>query len=164
MLSSFHSANTVTGALSTDSFIWDNDHDDIDDSFIGRHKRPEPNWEALRSKYKVTLIDFGFARALTPDDVIKPSAKSTREDSELASYHRIHDESAYKESKDGSTDELGSSQRSTKNRSLRKRISQGILDSSFHRLSKRSNNSHMDELSRSATHKMKRTMSALGNL
>lgn len=149
----------VSCALSSDKFIWDNDHNKDEDC-----QRPKPNWKALRSKYKVTLIDFGFARALTPDDVIKPSAATTREDSELASYHRIYDESAYKETKDGNTDELGTSQRSTKNTSLRKRISQGILDSSFHRLLNRSNNGHSDELSRSATHKMKRTMSALGNL
>lgn len=154
----------VTGALSSDNFIWDNEHDNDDDPLIGRCRHPEPNWEAMRSKYKVTLIDFGFARALTPDDVIKPSAETTREDSELASYHRIYNKSDYKETNGDSTDELGSSQRSTKNNTLRKRITQGILDSSLHRLLNRSNNSHRDDLSRSVTHKMKRTMSALGNL
>lgn len=70
----------VTGALSSDAFIWDNEEDKDDESLIdGRRHRTEPNWEALRSKYKVTLIDFGFARALTPDDVSKPSRETVRE-------------------------------------------------------------------------------------
>ena len=126
-------------------------------------RHPEQNWKALRSKYKVTLIDFGFARALTPDDVTKPNPKTSRQDLELASYHRIYNEKDYKEIKDVSTDELGSSRRSTKKSSLRKRISQGIVDSSVHRLMSISNNSQRDDLTKSISHKMIRTMSALGN-
>jgi hypothetical protein len=162
----------VTGALSSDDFIWDNEKDsDNDESFIGdnnnnnnnNNNRPDPNWEALRSKYKVTLIDFGFGRALTPNDVAKPSREVSRRDSELASYHRISLDSSYAERRGSVSDELGSSQRSTRSSRIRRRISKGILDSSVHRLLNRSNNSRKDELTKSISHKMKRTMSALGN-
>lgn len=154
----------VTGALSSDAFIWDNEEGD--DSQIVGHRRSEPNWEALRSKYKVTLIDFGFARALTPDDVAKPSRDSIRRDSELASYHRISYDSSYKETNGGSRDDLGTSGRSARSGSLRRRISRGILDSSIHRMlgmSNHSGGSKSDELSKSASHRVRRTMSALGN-
>lgn len=155
----------VARAFSTDSFIWDNDHGDGEDSLIDREReRPEPNWEALRSKYKVTLIDFGFSRALSPSDVAKPSVEFTLEDSELASYHRLQKDSYYKDTNgDFSGDELGTSQRSTKKSSIRRRISRGILDSSVHRLLSRRNPNNSDEISKSVTHKIKRTMSALGN-
>jgi len=160
--------DAVTGALSSDDFIWDNEKDsDDDESFIGDNNnnniRPDPNWEALRSKYKVTLIDFGFGRALTPNDVAKPSREVSRRDSELASYHRISLNSTYAERRGSVSDELGSSQRSTRSSRIRRRISKGILDSSVHRLLNRSNNSPKDELTKSISHKMKRTMSALGN-
>lgn len=151
----------MSGALSSDDYIWDNEKDD--DSVIDVDQNPEPNWEALRSKYKVTLIDFGFARALTPNDVTKPSRDTVRKDSELASYHRISYDASYKDKKGGGSDELGSSRRSTRSGSLKKRISQGIIDSSIHRMLNRSTHSRGDELGKSASHRMKRTMSALGN-
>jgi len=162
----------VAGALSSDDFVWDNEKDTEDKlSDIGidggrRHNHPAPNWEALRSKYKVTLIDFGFARALTPNDISKPSIETKRTDSELASYHRISNDRAYKGGVEN--DELGSSHHSTKSSHLRNRILKGVLDSSFHRLVNRSNHKNTpttrDELSNSLSHKLKRTMSALGNL
>lgn len=155
----------VTGALSSDDFIWDNEKDsDDDESLIGNdNNRPDPNWAALRSKYKVTLIDFGFGRALTPNDVATPSHEVSRKDSELASYHRMTLDSSYSERRGSVNDELGSSERSTRSSRIRRRISKGILDSSIHRLINRRNNSQTDELAKSISHKMKRTMSALGN-
>ena len=162
-LSSTEHNDAVTGALSSDAFIWDNEEDKDDDSSLGgRRHRTEPNWKALRSKYKVTLIDFGFARALTPDDVSKPSRETVRRDSDLASYHRISVDSVYRDT-NGDNDELGSSRRSTSSRGLRRRISRGVLDSSVHRMLNSSRGSKGDELSRSITHRTKRTMSALGN-
>lgn len=140
---------TSTGALSSDAFVWDNENDTEDESSIiggvgGQHPGhghgPAPNWEALRSKYKVTLIDFGFARALTPNDVSKPSIETKRNDSELASYHRISNDRAYKDSKGKGTgtgndknDDLGASEHSTRS-------------------------------TRSLSHNMKRAMSTLGNI
>lgn len=152
----------VTGAMSSDDSIWDNE-EDADEVSLVPNQRPQPNWEALRSKYKVTLIDFGFARALTPNDVSTPSIKISLEDSQLASYHRIQTDDSYMDSIGGIGDDLGSSQRFTSNRSLRKRISEGVLDSSFHRLLSSSSGSDKRELNKSISHRMKRTMSALGN-
>ncbi len=154
--------DAVTGALSSDNFIWDNENYE-DESLIGSNQRSQPDWVALRQKYKVTLIDFGFARALTPNDVAKPSRETVRRDSELASYHRISQAATYKDKKKGGNDELGSSRRSTRSGNLKRRISQGVIDSSIHRLLNVSNHSKGDELSRSASHRIKRTMSALGN-
>ena len=151
----------MAGAISSDDSIWDNEKDD--DSVIDVHQRPEPNWEALGSKYKVTLIDFGFARALNNDDVAKPSRERVRRDSELASYHRISYDASYKDNKGGGGNDLGSSRHSTRSGNLKRRISQGIIDSSIHRMLNRSTSSRGDELARSASHRMKRTMSALGN-
>jgi len=152
----------VTGAVSSDDSIWDNPEEKSDDSVIGGQQVSTPNWEALRSKYKVTLIDFGFARALTPDDVAKPSHETRRQDSILASYHRMSTE-LYKGGNDDSSHDLGSSQRSAGSGKFRKRISQGIMDSSIHRMFNSSRHSNKDELSSSVSHRIKRTMSALGN-
>mmetsp|Transcript_11499 Transcript_11499/g.33097 ORF Transcript_11499/g.33097 Transcript_11499/m.33097 type:complete len:562 (-) Transcript_11499:491-2176(-) len=140
----------VTGAMSSDDFIWDN-NDEI------------PNWAALKAKYKVTLVDFGFARALTPGDVASPSDETVRRDSERASYHKL-----LKVETNDRGDVLGSSNRSNRSSgtsiSFRKRVSMA-LDGSRHSLLDWSGRSS-DELSssnRSATHKIKRTMSTLGN-
>ena len=152
----------VTGALSSDASIWDNPEDMDDASQIG--KRSEPNWEALRSKYKVTLIDFGFARALTPDDIKKPKRESIREDLALASYHRIALESSYRDTTGDGSDELGSSRRSTNSGKLRRRISTGLIDSSIHRMLGMSTHSgKSDDLAKSTSHRVRRTMSAVGN-
>jgi serine/threonine protein kinase len=45
----------------------------------------EADWGKLVKKWKVTLIDFGFARALTPEDTQQPSLDVRRENL-LASY------------------------------------------------------------------------------
>lgn len=150
----------MTGALSSDASIWDNPEDMDDASQID--KPSEPNWEALRSKYKVTLIDFGFARALTPDDIKNPTSESIREDLALSSYHRIAYESSYRDTAGVGSDELGSSLRSTRSGRLRRSINQGLVDSSLHRMlgmSTRSGKS--DDLGTS--HRVRRTMSAVGN-
>lgn len=153
---------SVTGALSSDASIWDNPEDMDDASEIG--KPSEPNWEALRSKYKVTLIDFGFARALTPDDVKKPTGESIREDLALASYHRIAVDGSYRDIKGGGSEELGSSHRSTSSGRLRRRINKGLVDSSVHRMLGMSTHSgKSEELSKSTSHRVRRTMSAVGN-
>ena len=68
----------VTGASSEQDDIWDNTTEDSSSLSI---------WEDLRTKWHVTLIDFGFARALTPEDVTKPSSHFTKENLN-ASYHK----------------------------------------------------------------------------
>ena len=55
------------GALSKDDEIWDN----ID-------TEAESNWGELRKKWKCTLVDFGFARALMPDDCSKQLRSENR--------------------------------------------------------------------------------------
>jgi len=66
----------VTGASSKDDSIWDNLQD----------QSTEPVWPQLLQKWHVTLIDFGFARALTEDDVKRPTLKMRRENVN-ASFH-----------------------------------------------------------------------------
>ena len=47
----------ITGAAIHQDEIWDDDKNEND-----------PQWKILLEKWHVTLIDFGFARALTPED------------------------------------------------------------------------------------------------
>lgn len=54
----------VTGASASQNEIWVDSEDDKADKSWGE-------WKELCKKWKVTLIDFGFARALTPEDVEK---------------------------------------------------------------------------------------------
>ena len=68
----------VTGASSKDNGVWD----DWDNADIEKN----PNWVELKKRWFVTLIDFGFARALTPEDVAKPSVQLKRENLD-ASFH-----------------------------------------------------------------------------
>jgi len=57
----------VTGAsLSGQDDIWD----DLDAS-------TEPNWALLLARWHVTLIDFGFARALSPSDMSTQVSKAS---------------------------------------------------------------------------------------
>ena len=58
----------VTGAALEQDEIWD-------DNNTG-----DRDWTALRQKWHVTLIDFGFARALTPDDMKKKPPKGDPRD------------------------------------------------------------------------------------
>ena len=68
----------VTGASSKDNGVWDD--------WENRDLEKDPNWTALKKRWHVTLIDFGFARALTPEDVAKPSIQLKRENMD-ASFH-----------------------------------------------------------------------------
>jgi serine/threonine protein kinase len=65
----------VTGASSKQDEVWDNEIPENGSS----------SFEDLRKKWHVTLIDFGFARALTPEDVANPSDQIRKENQE-ASY------------------------------------------------------------------------------
>lgn len=57
----------VTGAAMEQDEIWDNN--------VGINTVREPDWPALHKKWHVVLLDFGFARALTPDDMKKKMPK-----------------------------------------------------------------------------------------
>lgn len=152
----------VTGALSTDNFIWDNEdeYNPTADPVL----QPQ-DWVRLRAKYKVTVIDFGFARALTPSNVAKPSEEATRKDTVRASYHNIL--SAVGDNNGNGYDELGSSQRSIgSSSSFRKSfISRGklALEGGLGFLDRSNRSDELNSSNRSVTHKLKRTMSTLGN-
>ncbi len=76
----------VTGAASTQPEVWDNPSDyDSDEDNPLTNNYPE-DWSVWMKKWHVTLIDFGFARALTPSDVHQPSLEIQRENMD-ASYH-----------------------------------------------------------------------------
>ena len=182
----------VSGAISNDDTIWDNpnnnannsnnnnnnnddnnnDNDELDEqchhhssySSSGGTTTTTTKYRELLLKWKVTIIDFGFARALTPNDVEKPSQENRLKHSKNASYHDIYNINSSNssnnnnnKSKNYNDDELSSSS----SKRLRQRISRGILnvlDVSFHR-----DSNDLSSSQRSATHKIKRTMSTLGN-
>eukprot|EP00980_Cylindrotheca_fusiformis_P016452 scaffold4902_cov115-Cylindrotheca_fusiformis.AAC.13 len=74
-------------AVSKDDSVWDNVLEDEEAATAaGEKKTTEEYWEQMRNKWKMTLIDFGFARALTPEDVQNPSLEVKRENLN-ASYH-----------------------------------------------------------------------------
>jgi serine/threonine protein kinase len=180
----------VSGAISNDDTIWDNnpnniannsnnnnnnddnnnDNDELDEKCHHHHSSYSSSggtttstakYRELLLKWKVTIIDFGFARALTPNDVEKPSQENRLKHSKNASYHDIYNINSSSNNNNNKsnnyTDELSSSS----SRRLRQRISRGILnvlDVSFHR-----DINDLSSSQRSATHKIKRTMSTLGN-
>jgi serine/threonine protein kinase len=127
----------VTGAASSQAEIWDNPEDyDTDDE---NAPTGLVDWAALRQKWHVTVVDFGFARALTPEDVTQPSAQYQRENMD-ASFH-----STKFNNLDGS---------SSLNGSNASRRSLNMSGSGRKSLVRRSN---------SISNKMHRTMSALGS-
>ncbi len=134
----------VTGAQSSNDSIWDND--DTETVSDRDCKSPE-EWKRLCLKYRVKIIDFGFARALTPGDMEDgPSTKSERHPKKKdAGYENIHQ------------DELDRSQRKKKysGNIFGSRHSTGsfCLDGSLHSVASVA----------SVSHKMKRVMSTLGN-
>jgi serine/threonine protein kinase len=69
----------ITGATKDQGEIWDDDPNDT----------KNPDWETLLKKWHVTLVDFGFARALTPADMKKKlppqTASKANMDSSLCS-------------------------------------------------------------------------------
>jgi serine/threonine protein kinase len=135
----------VTGASSKDSSIWDEVENPAESS----------SWEELRTKWHVTMIDFGFARALTPDDVTKPNLDLQNENRD-ASYHVNNLDASLngsgRSSRHGSNldDSSGSLRRHSMNESSRSR---------GRRIQGRDGN----ELTQSISRKFKRSMSALGN-
>jgi serine/threonine protein kinase len=128
----------VTGATSQDDSVWDNLHipSDDDDNAV------TVDWNALRTKWHVTLIDFGFARALTPQDVARPSLQIRRENLD-ASFHANHINIALDKS-------LGQSSSSSKRRLSITRRSSSLNDSD-------------DPLRQSISRRFVRKMSAVGN-
>lgn len=127
----------VTGASSADRSVWENNAEDTN---------REPPWKTLLKKWHVTLIDFGFARALTPQDVVKPSIELKKENLRSSFHH------------------LDSSTARSMNKSLSKRSSSKNLDtSSKSSNSKSSVGRSRASLNRSISHRFHRTMSSLGN-
>ncbi|KAG7347449.1 protein kinase GAF family protein [Nitzschia inconspicua] len=131
----------VTGALSKDDDIWDN-------PVAGNGEDPseqEPDWEDLLKRWKVTLVDFGFARPLTPDDVKKPTLEIRRENLR-ASFH-VQSMEVDQSIRKGNLDESdgASTSRSRSGRKIRRKLSRD------------------DPGNESFSHLFKRRMSALGN-
>jgi serine/threonine protein kinase len=115
----------VAGASSKDSGVWDEGENPA-----------EPCWDDLRKRWHVTLIDFGFARALTPGDVAKPSL-SLKRDNLDASYHATN------------LSKFGASRRD--------------LDRSGHSLDRSNSSFGGENLDRSISRRLVKRMSALGN-
>jgi serine/threonine protein kinase len=134
----------VTGASAKDDTIWNEAADPAATSF-----------EDLCKKWSVVLIDFGFARALTPDDVVKPSLEIKRENLD-ASYHVNKRTEAIK------SENLGGS-----SRSRARPMGGSIHGKSIRNILKRDTTltpkGDDGELNRSISRKMMRQMSALGN-
>jgi hypothetical protein len=143
----------VTGALSKDDEIWDNvtpttNPAEVGDDLSLKHfDKGDVNWEELCKKWKVTLVDFGFARALQPGDVKKPSLEIRRENLDASFHHIKHGlEKNGGRTLDGSQrshSSLGNSSRGRRRFLLRK--------------------SSDDFLNVSRSHLLGRRMSALGN-
>jgi serine/threonine protein kinase len=139
----------VTGALSKDDDIWDNPGDGTEGGEDHVSQEEDPKWEELLKRWKVTLVDFGFARPLTPDDVKKPSLEMRRENLR-ASFH-------------AQSCDIDQSARSKLDRSQRSDQGSGSISHSksgrrSHRLMSRD-----DPANSSFSHRFKRQMSALGN-
>ena len=131
----------VTGASSKDSAIWE-----------GIENPAESSWEELRRKWHVIMIDFGFARALTPDDVTKPSLDLKKENLD-ASYHMNNLDVSLNAS--GRSSRRGSNLDDT-SRSLRRSLS-GSSKTRWRSMQGKD----VDELS--ISRRFTRRMSALGN-
>jgi serine/threonine protein kinase len=128
----------VSGALSKDDEIWDNP---AEEGSGLRDAGGEPDWGELLSRWKVTLVDFGFARPLTPSDVKKPTLELRRENLR-ASFHA--------QSIDLSGRGNSAVDGSNHSRSRSRRGSRAYLGRD-------------DPLNQSFSHRLKRSMSALGN-
>jgi len=60
----------VTGADMKDDAVYDDDEEAMAAATAEDDSPPESDyWQKLVKKWHVTLVDFGFARALTPDDM-----------------------------------------------------------------------------------------------
>lgn len=122
----------MTGAVSSDASIWDND-DDGKTAFNRDDSKSPEEWKQLCYKYRAKIIDFGFARALTPGDV------------EDTSGHPSNKNAAYTDVQDK---QINDSQKKKKGKNGTD--SSPNLDMSAHSVA-------------SVSHKMKRVMSTLGN-
>lgn len=142
----------VTGALSSDSFLWDNE--DGDDDNRDDEKSPE-EWKRLCFKYKATIIDFGFARALTPADMEGGATHETMMKSMRDMKPGYYDR--FVEDRDkGDRPKRKSNGGGGGGAAIRKIFSSGSSNSMC----------ELDESIRSiesVSHKMKRVMSTLGN-
>jgi hypothetical protein len=151
---------TVTGAFSSDASIWDNEDDE--NPFKCQDEKSPEVWKELCLRYKATIIDFGFARALTPvdlDDVSheESSSQERHPNKENAGYQNVgRDQQISKAQKQKKALERGSNGNSGPLRNLFRNLSKTSLvslnemDDSVHSLA-------------SVSHKMKRVMSTLGN-
>ncbi|KAL3908961.1 MAG: hypothetical protein SGARI_002828 [Bacillariaceae sp.] len=137
----------VTGALSKDDEIWDNPP--AEDGNGMKKATADPNWGDLLKKWKVTIVDFGFARPLTPTDVKKPTLEM-RAENLRASFHA----QSVNVSRHGSN--IDASKRSSKDESNHSQ------SRSRSRRSSRFMNRD-DPANQSFSHLLKRRMSALGN-
>lgn len=135
----------VTGASSKDSAIWEEVENPVESC----------SWEELRRKWHVVMIDFGFARALTPDDVTKPSIDLKRENLD-ASYHMNN--------LDASLNASGRSSRRGSNLDGSSRSTRRSMDGSSRTRGRNSQgNDGSNELNKSVSRRLHKRMSALGN-
>lgn len=145
----------VTGAAFSQDELWDNPEDyDSDDENAPRQL---PDWDALRKKWHVTLVDFGFARALTKDDVHQPSPELHRENVDASYHHTKYDLGTVDnaDAKAAVGDSTGRSSRSRRGSLGRSSLSRSLsLSSSLH-------GSRHGNLS--STRFLQRRMSALGS-
>jgi serine/threonine protein kinase len=76
----------VMGASSKQDEVWDEEEGSSSENEDGKTTNTAMSWEDLRKKWHVTVIDFGFARALSPQDVASPP-RALRRENLNASYH-----------------------------------------------------------------------------
>jgi serine/threonine protein kinase len=150
----------VSGASSKDSAIWD---EEVENPAV------EPCWKELRRKWHVTIIDFGFARALTPDDVTKPSLDLKKENLD-ASYHvnNMDALAGSSHSRLGGSRGSGHSSRGGSNldsstRSTRRSTMDGSGSSRSRGRRNISQGKEGDEMNKSISRRFTKRMSALGN-
>lgn len=72
----------IVGAALTQEEIWDS-------------REKEPDWNQLQRKWSMILVDFGFARALGPDDMKKVPPASKRIKNFDSSVHSFSDHSTH---------------------------------------------------------------------
>jgi serine/threonine protein kinase len=139
----------ITGAAYTQDDIWDNTESDLL-SLSTKSNKTEPRasekWQRLRQKWRLTLVDFGFARALTPDDVKKDEPPLSIRSSMLQA------------TADSS---LGKSTGSSRGRLFRKSLQRSSFGDDSSRGSGSSRPSR--EFSRATSREFQRQMSAVGN-
>eukprot|EP00980_Cylindrotheca_fusiformis_P018439 scaffold6081_cov101-Cylindrotheca_fusiformis.AAC.2 len=78
----------VTGAMLDDDMIWYTASENEESSRSSGEQKEDQDeyWAGMRNRWKATLIDFGFARALTPQDMRGPCSAIQKENKN-ASFH-----------------------------------------------------------------------------